>query len=163
MVGGIMRTDELGSYRYGLGTDRRRYYCRCPKCRQIIPENMIEMGCPACGWIPLLQGRPERETKIEMVKGGSAGRHILAKTTEPLVLTFDEGNRLRIMAELPGAKKGDINLNIDSGNGTLTIFASTPDHRYYKEIDLPCPIKGPPLTTYRDGVLGIEVGKRTQV
>lgn len=76
---------------------------------------------------------------------------------EVLVDIFDEENHLKVIAELPGVEEKDIETDLE-GN-TLSISADSPSHRYYKEIALPCSVKGELKTAYRNGILEIELEK----
>jgi len=77
---------------------------------------------------------------------------------EPLMDVFDEGDSIRIVAELPGIEKSDINL--DSTEKTLIISVSTEKRKYYKKIDLPSEIDPASATaSYNNGILEVKVKK----
>jgi HSP20 family protein len=77
---------------------------------------------------------------------------------EPLVDVLDEGDAIRIVAELPGVEKSDVNL--DSTEKTLTISVSTEKRKYYKRIDLPAEIDPASATaSYNNGILEVKVKK----
>lgn len=77
---------------------------------------------------------------------------------EPLVDVFDEGDLIRIVAELPGIEKSDINL--DSTEKILIISVSTEKRKYYKKIDLPAEIDPASATaSYNNGILEVKVRK----
>lgn len=77
---------------------------------------------------------------------------------EPLVDIINEKNDLRIIAELPGVRKEDIELNATEKE--LEIKVDTAERKYYKKLELPCKIK--PETAdakYNNGVLQITLTK----
>ena len=76
---------------------------------------------------------------------------------EPLVDVFDEGNHLLIIAELPGVEEKDIEIQVRVD--TLTLSAQSPGQRYLKEVALPCPVEGEAKTSYRNGILQVELTK----
>ncbi len=76
---------------------------------------------------------------------------------EPLVDVFDEGDHLLIIAELPGGEEKDI--EIEARGDTLTLSAQAPHRKYLKEVALPCPVEGEAKTSYRNGILQIELTK----
>jgi len=77
---------------------------------------------------------------------------------EPLVDVFDEGDSIRVVAELPGVEKSDV--NIDSTEKTMTISVSTETRKYNKRIDLPSEIDPTSAkATYNNGILEVKVKK----
>jgi HSP20 family protein len=70
---------------------------------------------------------------------------------------FDEGDHLLIIAELPGVEEEDIEIGV--GGDTLTLSAKAPGQEYFKEVALPCPVEGEAKTSYRNGILQIELTK----
>lgn len=81
----------------------------------------------------------------------------LRKQKEVIVDIFDEGDYIKIIAELPGVTEQDIKTEV-KGN-LLTISAKGISQEYYKEVTLPCPIKGEPYSSYKNGVLQIKAKK----
>ena len=72
---------------------------------------------------------------------------------------IDEEDHIRVLAELPGVGKEDINLYVD--DHTLTIKVKTPERRYYKGLTLPDEIDGSSSkSSYRNGVLETVLKKR---
>ncbi|MEM3369570.1 MAG: archaeal heat shock protein Hsp20 [Candidatus Micrarchaeia archaeon] len=77
---------------------------------------------------------------------------------EPLVDIINEKNDIKIIAELPGVRKEDIELNATEKG--LEIKVDTPDRKYYKKLELPAKIK--PETAdakYNNGVLEVIIKK----
>lgn len=76
---------------------------------------------------------------------------------EPPVDVFDEGTHLKLVAELPGIEEEDI--EIDLHGARLVISASTPAHKYHKEVALPCTPEGKVERLYRNGILELTLWK----
>ncbi len=76
---------------------------------------------------------------------------------EPLVDVFDEGDHLLIIAELPGVEEKDIEIGVRGDQ--LTLSAQAPGREYLKEVALPCPVEGEAKTSYRNGILQVELTK----
>jgi len=77
---------------------------------------------------------------------------------EPLVDTIDEGETIRVIAELPGVEKSDINLNCTGAS--LTIRVDTPRRKYHKELDLPAEVDpDSSKASYKNGVLEVVLTK----
>jgi len=77
---------------------------------------------------------------------------------EPLVDVISTDNEIKVVAELPGVEKKDIKLH--GTENTLTISVDTPEHKYFKEIQMPAAINPKAAkTAYKNGVLEITVPK----
>ncbi len=73
---------------------------------------------------------------------------------EPLVDVIVEGDRVRVVAELPGVERTDINLQC--AESELTISVDTPQRKYHKVLELPAPVDPEsPKASYRNGVLEV--------
>jgi HSP20 family protein len=92
--------------------------------------------------------------------GGEEGLPLnLQDQREPLVDVIDEEDQIKVLAELPGVEKGDIQLYVDEH--TLTIKVENPERRYHKELALPDEIdSSSSKSTYRNGVLETVIKKR---
>jgi len=78
---------------------------------------------------------------------------------EPLVDVIDEEDQIKVLAELPGVEKEDIQLYVDEH--TLTIKVETTERRYHKELTLPDDIdSSSSRSTYRNGILETVLKKR---
>jgi HSP20 family protein len=76
---------------------------------------------------------------------------------EALADIFDEGDRLKVIAELPGVDEKDIKAEV---RDNLLIFsAQTAGREYYKEIELPCLVKNKLNLSYKNGILQITIEK----
>jgi len=81
----------------------------------------------------------------------------LKKQREVTVDIFDEGDYIKIIAELPGLAEEDIRTEVMGS--ILTISATGISREYYKEVTLPCPVKGELDSSYRNGVLQLKAEK----
>lgn len=75
---------------------------------------------------------------------------------EPLVDVVSSGKEVRVIAEMPGVRKEDINVTINEK--TMVISVDSEERGYYKELDLPGTVdpKGA-RSTYNNGVLDVTV------
>jgi len=82
---------------------------------------------------------------------------ILKKQKDVMVDIFDEGDCLKIIAELPGIAEEDIRIELK--DNLLIISGTSAFTRFHKEITLPCPVKGKLNSSYRNGVLELKAEK----
>ena len=75
---------------------------------------------------------------------------------EPLVDVVNAGKEVRVIAEMPGVKKEDIEVTVNEKS--MVISADREDRGYYKELELPGTVdpKGA-RSTYNNGVLEVTV------
>lgn len=76
---------------------------------------------------------------------------------EMLTDIFDEGDYLKVIAELPGAEEKDIKAEVRDKR--LIIFAQRAGREYYKEVELPCLVKKELNLTYKNGILVVLIKK----
>jgi len=78
---------------------------------------------------------------------------------EPVVDVLEEGNMIRVIAELPGVAQGDIAYQV---NGDVLTISTKGDRPYHAEVLLPgCAEKEGIQSSYNNGVLELRL-KRTQ-
>jgi len=83
----------------------------------------------------------------------------LQEAREPLVDIIEEPEQIKIITELPGVEKDDIQLFVTEK--TLTIDVTNPEHRYHKELKLPVVVDEDTATsTCRNGVLETIIKKK---
>jgi len=76
---------------------------------------------------------------------------------EPVVDVLDEGNMIRVIAELPGVAQGDIVYQV---NGDVLTISTKGDHAYHAEVLLPgCVEKEGIQSSYNNGVLELRLRK----
>ena len=84
---------------------------------------------------------------------------VFTETHEPLVDVLEEGDRLVVIAELPGIEEEDIHLKVEGD--ILEIVASGRDREYEKEVLLPWAVDPEGLkSSYRNGILEVRLGKQ---
>jgi HSP20 family protein len=77
---------------------------------------------------------------------------------ETIVDVFEDGDNVKVMAELPGVEENDVNLKIE--NNVLTISADTPARKYSKEVKLPTSIERNSVESkLRNGILEVKLRK----
>jgi HSP20 family protein len=77
---------------------------------------------------------------------------------EPLVDIIEEAGSLKVVAEVPGVEKNDIQLY--ATEKSLTIKVDTPSRKYYKEVELPVEVDPKSAkSTYKNGVLEVSLKK----
>lgn len=74
--------------------------------------------------------------------------------------TFDEGDRLMVIAELPGIDEKDIEIEVKGDR--LVLCARSQGRQYHKDLALPCTVKGKPNITYKNGILKIILEKEPE-
>ena len=91
---------------------------------------------------------------------GTGQPHLnLQDQREPLVDVVEEGNKVKVVAELPGVEKKDIKLF--ATEKTLTLSVDTPSRKYYKKLELPEEAdETMAKSTFKNGILEIVFEKR---
>ncbi len=83
----------------------------------------------------------------------------ITEESEPLVDVYDEGDKIRVVAEIPGVEKEKIKLKVSGGK--LIIRASNTNRKYYKEVELPAEVDiKNAKARYKNGVLEVEIPKK---
>lgn len=86
-------------------------------------------------------------------KGGK-----ISDEREPLVDVIEEKDKVKIIAELPGVSRDDINLK--SKDGRLEIKVDAAGRKYHKVIELPCEVKSlSAKASYKNGVLEVTLDR----
>ncbi len=84
---------------------------------------------------------------------------VVAEVREPIVDVFDEGERLVVIAELPGIEETDIHLEVK--DDILALTAEAKDRKYSKEVLLPSSVDAESMESlYKNGILEIKLRKR---
>jgi HSP20 family protein len=105
-------------------------------------------------------GKPVIREFGNVKRSTNAGwKEALSETREPLVDVVDGDKEVRVIAELPGVKKEDIEL---TANGkSLTISAETPARKYRKELELASPVElEGSKSSFNNGILEVTFPKR---
>lgn len=78
---------------------------------------------------------------------------------EPLVDTIEEEDKVKVIAEVPGVEKEDINL--ECSENSLVISVDTETRKYYKEVELPAEVDPQSAkASYKNGVLEVTLNKK---
>ncbi len=85
----------------------------------------------------------------------------LSEEREPLVDVIEEKKTIKVVAELPGVNKEDIDLR--STENELEIKVDTPDRKYHKVVKLPCEVKSETAkASYKNGVLEVVIERKEE-
>lgn len=80
---------------------------------------------------------------------------------EPMVDTFDEGDFLLVVAELPGVNEADITYDIQQD--IVIIVGQTGERKYHKEVLLPSAVEAEKsASSYKNGILELKLWKVQQ-
>jgi HSP20 family protein len=83
----------------------------------------------------------------------------LTDRREPLVDVIEDGDTVKVLAELPGVEKRDIRLK--ATDHSLTVSVDNPTRKYYKELEFPVEVdEKSAKSTYINGVLEIVFSKK---
>jgi len=90
----------------------------------------------------------------------------------PPIDTWEDGDEFVVEAELPGARSEDIELRLDgprlvlsgsfgagSAGGGRFLRSERPRGQFYRAVELPDQVGGPPTATLRDGVLQVRLSR----
>jgi len=100
--------------------------------------------------------KPKKETSLTRAPMLPTASSINKR--ELIVDVFEEGDHIRVMAELPGVEENKIKIDVE-GN-TLTISTDTPARKYYKKVELPNLVKKDAVkSSYRNGILEVKLKK----
>ena len=104
-----------------------------------------------------LGGKPVIE-QFGNIKATERGA-VVDEVREPIADVFDEGEKLVVIAELPGVEEKDIHLEVK--DDVLDLSAEAKDRKYSKEVLLPSPIDADSMeSSYKNGVLEIKLRKK---
>ncbi len=82
----------------------------------------------------------------------------LTESKEPLVDILNEGEEIKVVAELPGVEKEELELKL--AKDTLTIRVDAPT-KYYREVKLPTAVEEKIVeSTLRNGILVVKLKKK---
>jgi HSP20 family protein len=85
-------------------------------------------------------------------------REIKEEELEPLIDVLEQDNEITIVAQLPGLKKEDIDVNVTETH--VTISVNTEERSYHKRLQLPAIVDPESAkTNYKNGVLQIKLQK----
>lgn len=83
---------------------------------------------------------------------------VVDEVREPMVDTFDEGDHILVVAEMPGVNEPDVKYEVKGD--ILTLSGETGDRKYYKELLLPASIDEEKVShSSNNGILEIKLWK----
>jgi HSP20 family protein len=83
---------------------------------------------------------------------------VVEEVREPMVDVFDEQDRIRVIAELPGVSEEEISVELKGD--ILNLKAEGRDHKYAKEVLLPAKVEAKSLQkSFRHGILELKLHK----
>jgi len=135
----------------------------------LIREKTLANGTKLKSWGPFVYGYsmtigPDGKPKIRKFGNLNAERQLekpqieSKPEREPLTDIIETDDEVRVIVELPGVQKQNIELS--GTNYKLTISVDTPQHKYFKEVEMPTKVESEKATSeYRNGVLDITVPK----
>jgi len=145
---------------------------RIPK--ELVRERKLPDGSTVNEWGPLVYGYsmilgPDGKPKIREFGNMKPSRKPEAfgftrpsldikEEREPLIDVTSTNGEVNIIAEMPGVEKEAIKLH--GTEDSLTISVDTPQHRYFKEVEMPAKIDPKKAKTkYKNGVLEVIIPK----
>jgi len=82
---------------------------------------------------------------------------VVEEVREPIVDVFDEGEQVRVLAEMPGVNETDIQHEL---KGDILILSAEDGRKYYKEVLLPASVKEEEVkVSYKNGILELRLLK----
>ena len=82
---------------------------------------------------------------------------VVEEVREPIVDVLDEGDQVRVIAEMPGVEEADIKHVI---KGDILTLDAEGDRKYHKEVLLPAPVKEEDAkVSYNNGILELRLTK----
>ena len=103
------------------------------------------------------EGRPrvQEPGKVKRLAPADDGR---GPEREPLTDVIEEKDKVRVLVELPGVQKSDIDVRAE--DVWLDISVDTAARKFSKHMELPCPISSENVTaSYKNGVLEVTMDR----
>jgi HSP20 family protein len=138
----------------------------------LLRERTLPDGTKMKSWGPFVYGYsvtmgPDGKPKVREFGNFKAETRMgkpymdVKEKREPLADVITTDGEVRVIVELPGVEKKDIELS--GTEDKLTISVDTPEHKYFKEIELPAKVDSKKATSkYKNGVLDITVPKKKE-
>jgi HSP20 family protein len=138
----------------------------------LLRERTLPDGTKMKSWGPFVYGYsvtvgPDGKPKVREFGNFKAETRMgkpymdVKEKREPLADVITTDGEVRVIVELPGVEKKDIKLS--GTEDKLTISVDTPEHKYFKEVELPVKVDSKKATSkYKNGVLDITVPKKKE-
>ncbi len=140
--------------------------------KELVHERVLPDGSRVQSWGPFVYGYsvtigPDGKPRIREF-GNVTPRTVLGKPKirvkekrEPLIDVMESEGEIKVIAELPGVAKEEIDLT--GTKTTLTLSVNNPSRKYYKELHLPCEVElESAKSAYKNGVLEVTLKKREE-
>jgi HSP20 family protein len=93
-------------------------------------------------------------------KVGTSSNYSPSLEREPLIDVIEDNEVLRVIAEIPGVTKQDINLSATENSLLIQAASEDTKRKYFKELDLPCiVVPESAKAKFKNGVLEVELIK----
>lgn len=146
-----------------MNKELKEFTSRIPK--DYVRERKLQNGRKIREWGPFVYGYsmtigPDGKPVTREFGNVKPSKHgpMIKEEREPLIDVVSTDGEVKVVAELPGVDKKDIKLN--ALGDMLAISVDTPDHRYYKEVELPTEVESKDAkTSYKNGVLEVTLKK----
>jgi HSP20 family protein len=135
-------------------------------------EQTLPNGTKVKSWGPFVYGYsvtvgPDGKPKVSEFGNFKAETRLgkphvdVKKEREPLTDVIEADGEVRVIVELPGVEKKNIKLS--GTDEKLTISVETPEHKYFKEVEMPAKVDVKKAkSAYKNGVLDITVPKKKE-
>lgn len=141
----------------------KNFTSKVPK--DYVRERKLPDGSTVKEWGPFVYGYSMKigpDGKPEIREFGNIKKSLkgpeVKEEREPLVDIVETNDEVRIVVEMPGVEKSDIQLH--GTEDALTISVDTPQYKYRKEVTLPAKVKVKEAkSTYKNGVLEVVIPK----
>jgi HSP20 family protein len=138
----------------------------------LVREQTLPDGTKVKSWGPFVYGYsvtvgPDGKPQVREFGNVKAETRLgephvdVKEKREPLVDVIPCDDEIRVIVELPGVEKKDIELS--GTESKLTISVDTPERKYFKEVELPAKVETKKAaSTYKNGVLDITIPKKKE-
>jgi len=138
----------------------------------LLRERTLPDGTKMKSWGPFVYGYsvtvgPDGKPKVREFGNFKAETRMgkpymdVKEKREPLADVIPTDGEVRVIVELPGVEKKDIELS--GTEDKLTISVDTPERKYFKEVELPAKVDSKKATSkYKNGVLDITIPKKKE-
>jgi len=138
----------------------------------LLRERTLPDGTKMKSWGPFVYGYsvtvgPDGKPKVREFGNFKAETRMgkpymdVKEKREPLADVINTDGEVRVIVELPGVEKKDIELS--GTEDKLTISVNTPERKYFKEVELPAKVDSKKATSkYKNGVLDITIPKKKE-
>jgi HSP20 family protein len=128
-----------------------------------LMEGFVDGRIDVTAYQPIVYGFSMRmgpDGKPHIQEFGNASRESQGEpgSREPLTDIIEEKDRIRVIVELPGVDREDIQLNVE--DHILDISVDREDRKFSKKVELPSPVDPDSASaSYKNGVLEVTLSK----